>query len=95
MAPKSVCHECDIAFTCSGAKCGFCNYTKTGKLNVHSVQTCKRERILFKHNLFVFKEMYRRKEKRLMQYLKIAKEKDIELSDIMKNIICEEGWMSS
>ena len=35
------------------------------------------------------------KEKRLMQYLKIAKEKDIELSDIMKNIICEEGWMSS
>ena len=56
----------------------------------------KKRRILFKHNLFVFKEMYRRKEKRLMQYLKIApKEKDIELSDIMKNIICEEGWMSS
>lgn len=95
VAPKSVCHECDIAFTCSGAKCGFCNYTKTGKLNVHSVQTCKRERILFKHNLFVFKEMYGRKEKRLMQYLRIAKEKNIELSDIMKNIICEEGWMSS
>lgn len=90
---KSTCHECDIAFTCSGAKCGFCNYVKTGKLNVHSVQTCKRERILFKHNLYVFREMYRRKDKRLMRYLKIAQDNKIELSNIMKTIICEKEQM--
>lgn len=90
VVPKSVCHECDIAFTCSGAKCGFCNYIKTGKLNVHSEQTCKRERILFKHNLSVFREMYRRKDKRIMKYLKIAYDNKIELNDIMKTIICKK-----
>lgn len=94
VAPKAFCHECDIAFTCSGAKCGFCNYVKTGKLNVHSEQTCKRERILYKHNLNVYKQMYARKDMRLMRYLQIARDQKIELSKIMKTIICEVEQVS-
>lgn len=93
--PRAICHECDIAFTCSGAKCGFCNYVKTGKLNVHSTQTCKQERLLFKHNLAVFKEMYKRKDRRLMRYLQIVNEKGMELSEIMKTIICKQEQMNT
>ena len=37
--------------------------------------------------------MYRRKDKRLMRYLKIAQDNKIELSNIMKTIICEKEQM--
>lgn len=87
---KSKCHECDIAFTCTGAKCGFYNYFKTGKLNVHSQMTCKLERLLYKHNLYVLKEMYRRKSARLFYYLEKAEEKNIPLSETMLQVIIEE-----
>jgi len=86
---KSFCHECEIAFTCSGAKCGFYNYMKTGKLNVHTAMTCKLERLLYNHNLSVIKVLYQRKHKRLYHYLEIAEQQNIKLSPTMIRIIDE------
>ena len=84
---KSRCHECDLAFTCSGAKCGFYNYMKTGKLNVNHDLTCKLERMLYNHNLYVIGELYRKEHRRLFRYLQIAAAQGIELSPIMLDII--------
>lgn len=86
---KSVCHECDIAFTCSGAKCGFYNYMKTGKLNQHTGATCQLERLLYKHNYYVIKELYKKSHKRVCYYLEIAAKEGIKLSATMMQIINE------
>lgn len=87
---KSNCHECDIAFTCSGAKCGFYNYIMTGKLNVNHDLTCNLERLLYKHNLYVIKELYRKNHKRIIKHLNRAAKHNIKLSPIMNDIILEE-----
>lgn len=86
---KSLCHDCEISFTCSGAKCGFYNYMKTGKLNVHTAMTCKLEKLLYNHNLVVIKELYKRKHRRLYYYLEIAERQNIKLSPTMLRIIDE------
>lgn len=88
---KAHCHECDIAFTCSGAKCGFYNYMKTGKLNTNHSMTCKLERLLYKHNLFVFKELYRRKHRRIFSYIDRAEKYNIKLSPTMLSIMDSVG----
>lgn len=66
------CMDCDIAFTCSGAKCGFLNYAKTGLLNQNHETTCKLERALYRHNQYVIEEMYRRDCPKLMKLIKNA-----------------------
>ncbi|WP_342478885.1 radical SAM protein [Paenibacillus sp. FSL H7-0350] len=83
------CKQCDIAFTCSGQKCGFQNYRITGYLNIPSDITCELERILYKHNYIVISRMYDQKTPRLMRYFEIAEANNIEISTTMQSIISE------
>ncbi|WP_110930095.1 radical SAM/SPASM domain-containing protein [Paenibacillus bouchesdurhonensis] len=87
--PSEKCKECDIAFTCSGRKCGFQNYRLTGSLNIPSDITCELERILFKHNYRVIKKMYELKIPRLMKYFEIAEAHQIKIGKTMERIIQE------
>ena len=73
--------------TNEGAKCGFQNYIETGYLNKPSNAVCRLERILFKHQLYVFNEMFKKSSDRIMKNISLAVENDIELSDIMKNLL--------
>lgn len=84
---KSSCEGCDIAFTCCGAKCGFLNFTQTNYLNQHNEQTCKIQRILYKHNYKVIKELWRNKSKRITDILELAAKEELNLSSAMKDII--------
>lgn len=83
----SKCKDCSIQFACKGAKCGFQNYIETGYLNKPSNAVCRLERILFKHQLYVFNEMFKKSSDRIMKNISLAVENDIELSDIMKNLL--------
>ncbi|CAM4455954.1 MAG: radical SAM/SPASM domain-containing protein [Paenibacillus macerans] len=93
--PSNKCNDCDIAFTCSGRKCGFQNYRLTGSLNIPSDITCKLERILYKHNYQVIKKMYERKIPRLMRYFEIAEANQIKIGKTMESIIREAAAAKS
>ena len=75
------CKSCDIAFTCSGTKCGLKNYCLTGLLNVTDPKTCKLERILFEHDNAVFRYLFVKDYNRIKKYLKILKDYNLEKSD--------------
>lgn len=81
------CRECEIAFTCCGAKCGFLNYSLTGFLNVNHEKTCKIQRILFNHNMAVFEKLYRNYNPRMINMLHTAMVEKIPLGDAMIHII--------
>lgn len=83
----SSCKDCAIAFTCSGAKCGFLNYAKTGLLNLNHETTCKLEMVLYRHNKTVIEEMYRRYSPKLIRLLKNAVEHRIPLGKPILQII--------
>lgn len=76
---ESSCKGCEIAFTCSGAKCGFLNYIKTGFLNLNHDTTCKLQTIIYRHNKKVIEEMYRMYCPKLMKLFKNAIEYQIPL----------------
>lgn len=63
----SKCRDCDIAFTCKGTKCGFQNYSLSGYLNTPLDCICRLERILYKHDRKVIKELFQNKHKRIMK----------------------------
>ena len=86
----SNCQECEIAFTCSGAKCGFLNYKLTGFLNTHHDKTCKIQKIIFKHNKAVFETLYKIHHPRIMNLLEIAAKENIPLGDTMVQIMNKE-----
>lgn len=86
---KSSCKGCDIAFTCCGAKCGFLNFTQTNYLNQHNEQTCKIQRILYKHDYTVIKELWKNKSRKIIDILDFAAKKQLRLSAIMKEIISD------
>lgn len=81
------CKDCELGFTCQGARCGFLNYNMCGILNQPTDGICKLERIVYNHNLHVIKELYQSKNNRLMDMYHYAVEHDIELSMIFKKII--------
>lgn len=84
---ESSCKDCDIAFTCCGAKCGFLNFTRTGFLNVNHTTTCKLQRILYNHNVKVYEQLYRNYNKKIMGMLQIAMNEHIPISESMLQII--------
>lgn len=84
---KSSCKGCDIAFTCCGAKCGFLNFIQTNYLNQHNEQTCKIQRILYKHDYNVIKELWKNKSKKIIDILDFATKEQLSLSAVMKEII--------
>lgn len=83
----SSCIDCDIAFTCCGAKCGFLNFSRTGFLNVNVKTTCNLQRILYNHNVKVFEELYRAYNKKIIKLLKIAMDEQIPLGEPILQII--------
>lgn len=83
------CKDCEIAFSCSGKKCGFLNYVQTGCLTTPADELCVEQKLLYKHQHKVIRELYRRKHPRIMKYLELAKVHNIPLSNVMKNIINE------
>lgn len=86
---KSSCKGCDIAFTCCGAKCGFLNFTQTNYLNQHNEQTCKIQRILYRHDYTVIKELWKNKSRKIIDILDFAAKKQLSLSAVMKEIISD------
>lgn len=83
----SNCKDCDIAFTCCGAKCGFLNFRRTGFLNVNDKTTCNIQRILYNHNVKVFEELYRGYNKKIVKLLKTAMDEHIPLGEPILQII--------
>lgn len=83
----SSCKDCEIAFTCCGAKCGFMNYEKTGYLNVHHESTCNLQKVLYLHNNHVIKKMYQQYNPKLMKFIELAFKNKIPLSDSMLKIM--------
>jgi len=83
----SSCKDCDIAFTCSGAKCGFMNYEMTGFLNVHHQTTCKLQRVLYVHNYKTIKSLYQQYNQRLMGFIESALKERAPLSNQMLEIM--------
>lgn len=83
----SKCKDCNIQFACKGTKCGFQNYKETGYLNEPSNVICRMERILFKHQLSVIKEMYKKSSDRLIENINSAFKYNVELSDIMRDLL--------
>lgn len=85
------CQNCKIAFTCSGRKCGFLNYLQTGYMNISVEALCMEQKILYRHNYYVMKQLYQKKHPRLMKMLELADKYSIELSDVMKEIMSDAG----
>ncbi len=85
--PVSSCIGCSIAFTCCGAKCGFLNWVKTGRLNKNHRETCAVQNILFRHNYKVIKGLYQQQSPRITSMLQFVQKENLELSDIMKQMI--------
>ncbi len=81
------CSECEIAFTCTGTKCGYLNYVQTECLNIPSESLCNEQKILYKHNFYIVKSLYDTRHPRIMKYLDLAKNYEIEISSIMKKIM--------
>lgn len=84
---ESSCKNCEIAFTCCGAKCGFLNFSRTGFLNVNHVITCKLQRILYNHNVKVFEELYRNYNKKMMGMVQTALKEHIPIGEPMLQIM--------
>lgn len=84
---ESSCKDCDIAFTCCGAKCGFLNFSRTGFLNMHDKTTCIIQRILYNHNVKVFEELYRGYNKKIIKLIKTAMDEHIPIGEPMLQII--------
>lgn len=80
------CNKCNIAFACIAPRCGFKNVCLSGKLNMATDNLCRLERILYKHNNFIFEKMYIQKEKRFMKLYNYAKNNGYEFSDWLKKI---------
>lgn len=86
---KAKCKGYDIAFTCSGTKCGFKNFATTGYLNYPSEQICKLEHILYKHNYKVIKELCKQNHPRFTNFYDFAQTSNIEISSILKKMLEE------
>lgn len=78
------CQKCEMKFSCLATRCGFLNYKTTGTLNAPKDTTCKLEKILYKHNLFVLSELYKAHCPRLLQYVGVAKTYKLEPNDCVK-----------
>lgn len=87
LSNDSKCRSCEIAYACIGARCGFKNFCLSGKFNVPNDNLCNLEKILYKHNDLVFREMFYIKDKRFMKFFEIAKEENYELTDWMKEVV--------
>lgn len=83
----SDCHECELAFTCSGAKCGFLNFVLTGKLNQNGKITCQLEKIFYKHNLNTINTLFQQRHKRVMKYYDLIKSQNLEFSNEIIGVI--------
>ncbi len=83
----SKCKDCEIQFTCKGAKCSFQNYMETGFLNRPLDTICRMERILYKHDCYVIRELYKKSSPRLLENIELAKNYNIEFSNIMLGIM--------
>lgn len=86
----SKCKDCNIQFTCKGAKCGFQNYIETGFLNRPLDIICRIERILCKHDYYVIRELYKKSSPRLLDNIELAKQYNVEFSKIMLEIMDSE-----
>lgn len=84
------CENCDIAFTCSGRKCGFQNYSITGYLNITGDIACKLERLLFEHDYYVISCLYKAKHPRIMELIDTALEYKCELNPYMERIMLQD-----
>uniref|UniRef100_UPI0040576856 radical SAM protein n=1 Tax=Agathobacter sp. TaxID=2021311 RepID=UPI0040576856 len=84
---ESSCKNCNIAFTCCGAKCGFLNFSRTGFLNMNHEMTCRIQRILYNHNVKVFEELYRNYNKKITELLQMALNEQIPIGEPMLQII--------
>ena len=83
------CQKCEKAFTCMSTRCGFLNYKASGWLNKPDVPICKLEQVLYWHNLKVFNALYQNKCPRLLEYVEIAKQYQLEPNDCVKYMIEE------
>lgn len=81
--------KCEKAFTCMSTRCGFLNYKASGWLNKPDVAICKLEQVLYWHNLKVFNALYQNKCPRLLEYVEIAKQYQLEPNDCVKYMIEE------
>lgn len=84
---ESSCKNCDIAFTCCGAKCGFLNFSRTGFLNVNHETTCRIQRTLYNHNVKVFETLYRDYSKKIIELLKTALDEQLPIGEPMLEIM--------
>ena len=87
VSKESSCKDCEIAYTCCGAKCGFLNYAMTGCLNKNSNVTCKLQKMIYAHNVVVLNRMFDMKNSRIMNMLDVAKENNLELGPLVKTMI--------
>ena len=87
----SKCKNCEIRYACIGARCGFKNYCLTNEFNTPNDNLCNLEKILYKHNDLVFREMFRRRDKRVMKFYEIAVNEGYQLTNWMKEVVESEG----
>lgn len=87
---KGMCHKCNMLCSCNGHRCGFKNYSLTGYLDKISANTCNLEKILLKHNQYVFSTMFKRKEPRFMEMYNYCKKHKIEFTDFIYRLEEEE-----
>ncbi|MGB8454680.1 MAG: radical SAM protein [Anaerocolumna sp.] len=83
----SKCKDCEIAFTCKGTKCGFQNYSLSGYLNTPIECVCRLERLLYRHDMKVITELFKKKHPRIMTYYLEAVNHGIEISNPVKEIL--------
>ena len=60
---------------------------ETGFLNRPLDTICRMERILYKHDCYVIRELYKKSSPRLLENIELAKNYNIEFSNIMLGIM--------
>lgn len=63
---KKACSDCEINYYCISTRCGFKNYKLTGWINETSINVCKLEKTIFKHNKKVYSTLLASKNSRIM-----------------------------
>ena len=87
---EAKCKECNIAFTCVGARCGFLNYALNQKMNYPSFKICEIEKIVYEHNLHVIRELLIQKNKRVWDVYEYCINNNINISSVFRNMLLEE-----
>lgn len=64
---KKACPDCEINYCCISTRCGFKNYKLTGWINEANDNLCKLEKIVIKHDKYVYTTLFEGKNSRFMR----------------------------